>query len=62
MSITIVSVVVQLLAIFLPIIGVKVGSEQLTVTAQTLVVVVSGIVIWVRRLQMGDVTLLGFRR
>jgi len=61
MSQTIASVMVQLLVIFLPMLGIRVGSDQLTVTIQTVTVVVAGLWIWIRRLQQGDVNLFGGR-
>lgn len=62
MSITIASVFIQFAVIFLPMIGIQVGSDQLTVAIQTIVTIVTGIVIWVRRVQVGDVSLTGARR
>lgn len=62
MSQTIVMVIVQLLTIGLPMIGVTAGSDQLTNAIQTIVIVVSGIYIWVRRVQAGDVTVAGVRK
>lgn len=62
MSKTIASVLVQLLVIVLPMMGITVGSEQLTATVQTLVIVISGLVIWFERLQRGDVSFFGARK
>lgn len=53
---------VTLLATLLPLIGVQVGSEALTQTLETIIVVVSGIVIWVERVRRGDVTPIGIRK
>ena len=61
MSKIIASAAISLLAIGLPIIGVNVGSEQLTVTVQTIIVVVAQLWIWVSRVNMGGVNLAGIR-
>jgi hypothetical protein len=55
-------VIVQLLTIGLPYIGVTVGSDQLTGAVQTVILVATGIYIWVRRVQAGGVTAAGFRK
>ncbi len=62
MSQTILAIIVQLLTLGLPMIGVTVGNDQLTSTIQTLILVVSGIYIWVRRVQAGGVTAAGLRK
>lgn len=62
MSQTITMVMVQLLTIGLPLIGVRLGSDALTSFVQTLIVVISGLWIWVRRYQQGDVNVLGARQ
>lgn len=62
MSQTVISVVIMLLAEILPKIGIVVGSEQLTTTTSTLIVVISGIWVWVRRWQQGDVKWFGARK
>lgn len=62
MSQTIASVMIQLLTIILPIMGVRVGSDQLTSAIQTVIVVITGIYIWIRRVQQKDVTALGVRK
>ena len=62
MSQTITAVIVQLLTIVLPMIGVTVGSSQLTGAIQTIILVATGIWIWVRRVQAGGVTAAGFRK
>lgn len=62
MSQTVASVLIQLLTIVLPIMGVRVGSDELTSAVQTVVVVVAGIYIWVRRYQEGDINIAGLRR
>lgn len=62
MSKTIISVFVLLLAQILPLIGVEIGSEQLTQVAQTVLTIVSGVVIYFSRLSNGDVTPVGARK
>lgn len=62
MSTTIVAVVLNLLATVLPWLGITVGSDQLTTTVQTLVLVGSGIWIWYRRVGVGDVNALGVKK
>lgn len=62
MSQTISAVIVQLLAIGLPKIGISVGSDSLTTTVSTILVVVSGLWIWWRRYRTGDVSPLGVRK
>ena len=51
----------MLLAQVLPQIGVNIGSAELTSTLQTLFTVGAGVWIWVRRVQMGGVNILGAR-
>lgn len=62
MSTTIASVMTQLLVVFLPMFGVRVGSDQLTVTIQTITVVLTGLFIWYQRVQKGDVKFFGGRK
>lgn len=62
MSNTIAGVLVILLAELLPLIGITIGSDALTTTVSTLFVVGSDIWIWFKRVQKGDVTLLGVRK
>lgn len=59
---TISAVIVQLAVVLLPMMGIKVGSDQLTVAIQTITVIATGLWIWMRRFQEGDVTLLGARK
>lgn len=56
---TIVAVITQLLVVILPMFGVRVGSDSLTSALQTIAVIVTGLWIWVRRYQEGDITVLG---
>lgn len=62
MSTTIASVFVQFAVIILPALGIQVGSDQLTVAIQTATVILTGIWIWIQRLQRGDVTFFGVRQ
>jgi len=62
MSTTIASVFVLLATQLLPLIGVTVGSEQLTTTIQTLVAIGTGVWIWIQRVKVGDVGVLGGRK
>lgn len=62
MSQIISAVLIQLLTIGLPAIGVTIGSDQTTSFVQTIIVIGTGIWIWVRRVQAGDVTAAGFRK
>ena len=69
MSTTIVAVIVNLLATFLPYIGITVASQNLETTIQTLTALVTGVWIWYQRTTLkkdidgvGDVTKFGVRR
>ena len=59
---TYLSVIVIILAQLLPLIGVQVGSDELTTTIQTLVEIGAGIVILYKRWTRGDVGVFGFRK
>ena len=61
MSHTIVVVFVIIMAHVLPMIGLNIGSDQLTTTVQTIVDIGGGIYIWYRRVKVGDVTVAGVR-
>ena len=69
MSTQVIAVIITLLANLLPMVGVNVGSEDLTKTAQVLITVISGLWIWYQRTTLqhapmgqGDVNKLGFRK
>jgi len=62
MSTTISAVVINLLAVLLPLLGVHVGDAALTTTIQTLIAVGTGLWIWAERVRRGDVTALGRRK
>ncbi len=53
---------IQLLTIFLPMIGVQLPSDQLTSFAQTLILIITSIWILIRRHQQGDINVLGARK
>lgn len=61
---TYLSVIVIVLAQVLPLLGVDVGSEALTTTLQTIITIVSGVVILYKRWigNQEPVTLLGFKK
>lgn len=61
MSTTIASVFVLLAAQIFPLIGIEVGTEQLTSTISTLLTIGSGLYIWYRRVKSGDVKVSGAR-
>lgn len=61
-STTIASVIINLLSVGLPLIGVRVESDALTTTIQTVIAVITGAWIWYQRVQVGDVTKLGRRK
>lgn len=59
---TYVSGIVLVLAQVLPLIGVTIGSEELTTFVSTLVSIISGLIILVRRHGKGDITIAGFKK
>ena len=61
MSQTILATIINILAFVLPLLGVEIGSEQLTTTVQTIAVVGTALCIWFRRVSKGDVTVVGKR-
>ena len=62
MSTTITSVLAQLLVVILPMFGVRVGTDELTAAIQTIVVIGTGLYIWVERVRKGDVKWFGGRK
>lgn len=62
MSTTITAVILNLLSVGLPYIGVSIGGAELTTTMQTIIAVATGIWIWYRRVQVGDVNVAGVRK
>ena len=62
MSTTIVSMIIVILGTLLPKFGIEVGSEALTTTVSTILVVGAAIWAWIRRVNQGDVTPLGKRK
>ena len=61
MSTTYIGVIVTILATLLPKFGISIGSEELTITLQTLMVIGSSIWIMWRRFRVGDISPLGRR-
>ena len=61
MSKTISLIFVQLAVVVLPMMGIQVGSAELTSMMQTIIVIVSGLWIWFERVQRGDVGIFGKR-
>lgn len=61
-STTIGAVIINLLATVLPLIGVKIGDDQLTNAIQVIIAIATGVWIWYRRVQAGGVTAYGSRR
>ncbi len=62
MSPTYVSALVALLSQVLPIIGVEIGSDDLTNAITTIATIVAALVIMIRRFWKGDVTIFGSHR
>ena len=62
MSKTISMIFVQLAVVIFPMMGIQVGSAELTSVIQTITVIVSGLYIWYERVQKGDVTIFGSRK
>lgn len=62
MSQIVLSSIVLILSQVLPMLGVAVGSEQLTNAIQTIIAIVAGLYIWYRRVSHGDVTAAGVRK
>ena len=62
MSTTITSALISILAVVLPLLGIQVGSEALTTTIQTILVVASGLWVYKERLGRGDVNFLGVKK
>jgi len=61
MSRIIIASFANILVVFLPMIGLQIGTDELTVTIQTIVVIVSSFYVWVRRVNMGGVGIFGGR-
>lgn len=60
-STTYIATFVVILAQVLPLMGIDVGTEALTTTAQTIATVLAGLWVLVERYKRGDVSLGGFR-
>ena len=59
MSTTIPAIIINLLAVILPLMGVTVGSDALTTTVQTVIAIGTGLWIWIARVKKGDINILG---
>lgn len=62
MSTTIVAVIINIFATVLPWLGVSVGTDELTTTVTVIVTVVTGVWIWYKRVQRGDVDAFGRKK
>lgn len=62
MSTEIGAVIVNWLAFFLPMFGIKIPNDQLNVTVQVLLVLATGLWLWVKRVKRGGVTAAGIRK
>lgn len=62
MSTTYIAVIANLLAQLLPKLGVVIGTEELTTTIQTIVLLGSGLWVLFRRYQQGDINLAGLKK
>ena len=62
MSTTYSAALISILAMVLPMLGISVGSSDLTTTVQTILVVVSALWVMFKRVQRGDISLLGVRK
>lgn len=54
--------IVNILAVVLPLVGVNVGSEALTTTVQTVVLIATAIWVLIRRYSRGDISPIGVRK
>ena len=61
-STTISAVIINLLAVILPLMGITIGSDALTTTIQTIIALGTGIWIWIRRVKKGGVNFAGIRK
>ena len=62
MSTTISAVIINLLAVLLPLAGITVGSDALTTTIQTVTAIATGLWIWKERVKKGDINKFGVRK
>ena len=61
MSTTISGVLLQLAAVILPMLGISIGTDELTSAIQTIVVIATGLWIWYERVKKGGVNWFGKR-
>lgn len=62
MSTTIASVFILLASQLFPLIGIEIGSEELTNLVSTIVAIGTGIYLWYKRVKVGDVKVSGARK
>ena len=62
MSTKVISAIVSILVMVLPLVGVSVGTEQLTSTIQTVVVIVSGLWVWYRTVTKENLGVFGTQK
>ncbi len=62
MSTTYIAVIIGILAQVLPMLGIQVGTEQLTNATQVIVTIVTGLWVLKNRYQLGGITLAGVRK
>lgn len=61
-SSTYIATIISILATVLPLFGIQVGTEALTTTAQTIVIVLSGLWVLKERFNRGDITIAGIKK
>jgi len=61
-STTYIAIIVNLLSVGLPYLGLSIGDAQLTTTAQTIVAILTGLWVMMRRHKTGDISLAGIRK
>ena len=62
MSTTYSAALISILATVLPMLGISVGSEELTTTFRVILVIISGLWVIKERVKRGDISILGVRR
>ena len=62
MSRTYIAAIIGILSQVLPMLGIEVGSAELTTTLSTIITVLAGLWVMVRRFKAGDITPLGVRK
>lgn len=62
MSTTITALAINLLATILPMLGIQIGTDQLTTTVSTLAAIGTALFLWYKRVTRGDVNIAGMRK